>query len=318
MELSEQDYAEAFGVDLEAAPAETSETDGTERSPAAAEEAAQTSEETGGETEQGGEETAQESGAEPAEREAQPTQEPQRAEMDAQERHRQAAMRREREQRAAEEATQQRVDKLIEEIFRNRTDPFTGKAIRTEADWRAYEREMQRREHSEELERAGLSEETLRAAVQQEIAPMRREMLESRLAAMREQAKAANARAEQEIARALETIGATDPSIRTLNDIARMPTAARFNELVQKGVGLEDAFFLANRKAIEEKRAKAAYAKGAQAAADRNHLNPIGAAEGTPQMPVPQEFAENYRTFMPEATAKEIRAAYEEERKLRK
>lgn len=305
---SEQEYAEAFGVETEEP---TEETGGAENSPETPAEGAQTPPAETGEEENGGGEGTQ---TPPALREDEDGEVPP---MPVAERRRQAAMRREREREAAQRAEQQRIDGIYERVFRGRVNPFTQQPIRTEQDYLAYEQAKADRDRAEELQRAGLSEDTIRSAVQKEVAPLRRELMESKLAGMRERAKAVNAAAEQEISRALGNIAAIDPSIRSLEDIAKLPTAARFQELVSKGVGIEDAFFLANRKAVTAQTAKAAYAKGTRAGASRAHLAPLAAPDAPGQVNVPKEFAENYRAFLPDATDKEIREAFEEETKLK-
>lgn len=302
---SEQEYAEAFGVETEET---TEETGGAEKSPETPAEGAQTPPE---ETENGAEDS------EDTPRALREDEDGEVPPMPVEERRRQAAMRREREREAARRSEQQRVDSVYERVFRGRVNPFTQQPIRTEQDYLDYERAREDRDRAEELERAGLSEDTLRSAVRREVEPLRRELMENKLAGMRERAKAVNAAAEQEISRALGNIAAVDPSIRSLEDIAKLPTAARFQELVSKGVGIEDAFFLANRKAMTEQTAKAAYAKGTRAGASRAHLAPLAAPDAPGQVNVPREFAENYRAFLPDATDREIREAFAEEAKLK-
>lgn len=309
---SEQEYAEAFGVNEE--PSKPEGAGGTERSPEVPEEGAQTTPEgTDGEERRGGEEAAQERGTLPEDEDGELISTP----MPVAERRRQAAMRREREREEARIAEQQRIDGVYARVFEGKANPFTGKPIRTERDYLEYERARQQQDRREELQRAGLSEDTIRSAVQQEVAPLKRELLESRLAGMRERARAVNAAAEQEISRALGNIAAIDPNIRSLEDIARLPTAERFKELVDKGIGIEDAYYLANRETVTQRSAKMAYAKGTRAGASRTHLAPIASPDAPGQISVPKEFAENFRAFLPNATDKEIREAFEEESKLK-
>ena len=127
---------------------------------------------------------------------------------------------------------------------------------------------------------------------------------------MREKARAVNARAQESIQTSLKNISAMDPTIQTLDDIAALPTAGRFNDLVQKGVGLEDAFYLANRKAIDARKAAAARTAALNGAASRRHLNPVPAGSGMTPVEVPADQAEMFRELMPGATDEEIRTAY--------
>ena len=127
---------------------------------------------------------------------------------------------------------------------------------------------------------------------------------------MQEKARAVNARAQEAIQTSLKNISAMDPSVKSLEDIAALPTAARFNDLVQKGIGLEDAFYLANRQAIDTRRAAAAKAAALNGAANRRHLDPVPAGSGKAPVEVPADQAEMFREMMPGATDEEIRTAY--------
>jgi hypothetical protein len=116
----------------------------------------------------------------------------------------------------------------------------------------------------------------------------------------------------------LQKIGALDPSIKTLEDIRAMPTAQRFNDLVQKGVSMEEAFYLANRQQIEERKLAAAKAAAQNQMAGKGHLNPMGAVSGKTPVQVPRGVVDAYRTMMPDATDAEIQKAYEDAMKQMK
>ena len=119
-----------------------------------------------------------------------------------------------------------------------------------------------------------------------------------------------NRQAEAMMAAALKNVAEQyDPSIRTMQDIAAMPTAKRFYELMQRGNSIEDAFYLANRDAIDKRRAAAAYRKGAEAGGSRQHLSPQKTAQGK-QVEVPADVARSYREVMPGITDAEIAAEY--------
>ena len=179
MELTREDYAEAFGLsDEERAaweaqdspeghqePQEGSETgtdtqDGPEsrQEPQEGPEGGQGT----GDTEEGGE--AQEGTRE-------------RREMPPEERHRQAEARRAREraemERAAQEAAQARVDEAYRVMFAGQTNPYTGQPIQSEADYRAWQAEKQRRDSEEQLRAAGIDPQTLQGAVDRQMQPLR-------------------------------------------------------------------------------------------------------------------------------------------------
>lgn len=304
--FTEQEAAEAFGVELEETGSESGQEtpdgqegqgDGqeAEMSAEAAEEAGEghSQEETVGQEETGG----------------------QRPEMSAEERHRQAAARRAREDQARAAAEQARVDKVYADMFAGQVNPYTGRPILTEADFRAYQTERAHRQQTEQLQQAGIQPETIRGIVDQQLGPVREQLMQAQMQAAQEKARAVNQQAEQSIQASLRNISAVDPSIKTLEDIAAMPTAAKFNALVQKGIGLEDAFYLANRQAIDAKRAAAAKTAALNGAASRQHLNPVSNGGGELPVEVPRGVVDAYRAMMPDATDAEIRKAYAEEMK---
>lgn len=231
-----------------------------------------------------------------------------------------AARRREweaREQKAMETAVQARVDQVYADIFKNQTDPFTGKPIDSEAAYRAFVEAKERQAAQEQMQKAGIDPKMLQSMVDQQMAPFKQQMEAAQLSAIQEKARTANARMEAALQAELKKVTAMDPSIKTLEDIRAMPTAAKVNEYVQKGLGLEDAFYLANRQAVDERRMAAARAATQQQIAGKGHLNPVSGVPGKTPYQVSQADIAAYRAFMPDATEAEIRAAYEAEHKER-
>lgn len=302
--FTEQEAAEAFGVELEETGSESGQEtpDGQEGLGDGRE----------AEMSAGAEEEAGEGHSE-AETGGQEETDGQRTEMTPEERHRQAAARRAREEQARAAAEQARVDKVYADMFRGQVNPYTGKPILTESDFISYQAERERRQQTEQLQQAGIDPGTIQGIVDQRLKPFQDRLQQAELSAMQEKARAVNQQAEQSIQASLRNISAVDPSIKTLGDIAAMPTAAKFNDLVQKGIGLEDAFYLANRQAIDAKRAAAAKAAALNGAASRQHLNPVQNGGGELPVEVPQGVVDAYRAIMPDATDAEIRKAYAEE-----
>lgn len=318
MELTREDYAEAFGLsDEERAaweaqdspeghqePQEGSETGTDTRDGPEGRQEPQEGPEGGqgpGDTEEGG---GAQGGAE------------QRREMPPEERHRQAEARRAREragmERAAQEAAQARVDEAYRTMFAGQTNPYTGQPIRSEADYRAWQAEKQRRDSEEQLRAAGIDPAAIQGAVDRQVQPLRQELEMARMETMRERARRAQDAAQVTIRQQLDLIARLDPSVKSMEDIAAMPTAEAFRGYVAKGLGLEEAFYMANRKAIEERKLTAARAAGVSAAASKGHLAPVGGGGQAETVEVPAEQRALYRELMPEATDAEILAAYKQ------
>lgn len=238
---------------------------------------------------------------------------------DTQERHRQAQLRRQREEAARQSALQASRDKIYADIFAGQVNPFTGRPITTEADYKAWLAEKNRRDaqqQQEQMERqlsdAGLPADALRKIIGQVVArpPAVQQARQATMQAALQSARAVRQRAEASIQKSLAAIGAEFPEIKTLDDIAKMPTAGRFNDLVQKGIGMEDAFYLANRQELDQRRRAASRQAAINAAQSKSHLNAGVAGETAEAVDVPADMAESYREMMPGATDAQIRKAY--------
>lgn len=210
-------------------------------------------------------------------------------------------------------------DKIYADIFAGQVNPFTGKPITSEADYNAWRAEkarrdlqQQRRQTEQQLSQAGLPADALRQIISQEVEhhPAVQQARQATMQAAAQAARAAQERANAAIQKSLAAIGAEFPDIKSLDDIARMPTAPRFNELVQKGLGLEDAFFLANRQELDQRRRAASRQAAISAAQSKVHLNAGVAGETADAVDVPADMAESYREMMPGATDAQIRKAY--------
>ena len=93
-----------------------------------------------------------------------------------------------------------------------------------------------------------------------------------------------------------------------------MPTAPAFNRYVQQGLGLEDAYYLANRAEIESKKTAAAKQAAINQTRSKGHLD-SGAGGAANAVVVPPEEVELYRAMMPGATDEEIRKDWEKYQK---
>ncbi len=240
------------------------------------------------------------------------TNEPEKpTEQSAEERHRQAAARRQREQDAYDRANQARVDKIYADMFQGQTDPYTGKPITTEAEYLAFEENRRRKNQETALQDAGIKPDVLESLIDQRVAqhPAVTAAQQAAASARAQQAMAAEQRAQGAIAAEMQKISAIDPSVKSLEDIAKMPTAAEFNQYVQRGNTLEEAFYLANRKDLEQKRLAAAKQTAINQTRSKQGLL-SGAGDGAPGISVPAEQAAAYREIMPDATDAEIAKAW--------
>lgn len=301
MELTQEEYARAFGVENDMPT--TDENVGTE--PTGEEETVQEPESAPAPVGDG--EGGAETDPAPAEDTVQ--------EQDAETRRRQAYGRRQREleaqRQASEAAAQARVDRIYADMFRGQNNPYTGQPIRSEADYRAYQEADRQAQQAAQFQRAGIDPAAVREMVDEAVRPLREQAQRQELAAIQEQARSVDSRAQETIRQGVESIrrlyGAEASS---LEDIAAMPTGPQFNAYVQKGLSIEEAYYLANRKDIDARRMGAARQAGINRANGKSHLAGMPAAAGeAPYQPTAEEKA-TYREFMPDATDAEIAAAY--------
>ena len=182
------------------------------------------------------------------------------------ERHQQAEARRQQEAEAMRAAEQARVDKVYADMFTGQTNPFTGQPIRGEADYLAYQQALQaqqaataRQRMEQQLQEAGVAPDILRQMVDQQVQshPVVQQAQQAALAMAHERAVLVQQQATASIAKSLEVIAVDFPEVKTLEDIGKFPTAGRFQELVNQGVPLEDAFFLANRQEYAKRQREA-------------------------------------------------------------
>lgn len=108
---------------------------------------------------------------------------------------------------------------------------------------------------------------------------------------------------------AMAPINAIDPSIKTFDDLLAMPDAAKFNELVQKGNSLGDAFKLTRLESIANNRANEAVRTAMSRTYGKAHLSattPQGGYRNT----IPQDTLEMYRAINPNLSDDEYRKHY--------
>ncbi|MBP3698734.1 MAG: hypothetical protein J6J01_04535 [Oscillospiraceae bacterium] len=309
-----EEYVAVFGEyeeDADTATTEEQEGGGEPITTTTTEEAAPVENAEGTPMEEGGAEGT-ESGAEPAESAtAEEGAGTKNQVQSAEERHRQAALRRAREKQEWQDKTQQAVDAAYAKLLGGQINPFTGKPITTQAEYEAYEAMKAQQSTNNALQKAGIDPLLIQQMVQQEVAPMKQQMRAEQAQRYEAQAAEYNRRMEEAKEAAAKSIAALyDPSIQSFDDILAMPTVGKFNDLLQKGNSFEESFYLANREAIDKRRAAAAYQKGVAAGASRQHLSPAPAASGAEPVIVPADVARSYREVTPGMTDAEIAKEY--------
>ena len=208
--------------------------------------------------------------------------------------------------RAKAQADAQRIiDRTIADM--GMRDPYTGKAITTKAEYDAYKTRHETEIIGKELGKAGISREAMDALITSHPAiKQAQEAAKAYEEAQRSaQEQAARARLEEQI----KAISALDPSIKTADDLVKLPEYDKLRGYVQKGLSIEEAYKLTYMDKLAEKKSAAAAQSAINKAASKEHLTP-SVARGSGDAPVPKRVIEQYRMLNPGMTDKEIRADY--------
>lgn len=258
--------------------------------------------------------------AEPAAEETEPDAKPEteaetKDEQPPQERAHYAAARRKAEQerdeavKKAKEEAQEEARHMLDEAFRTSglTDPYTGKAITSKEEFDAYRARYEAEKKAAMMKNAGMTEGEFAAFVAG--LPEVRQAREAQQKAEQAAQQAREREAKQRLDEQLREIGALDPSIRELSDLAKMPTYPRFYELVKKGNDLVDAYKLANYDTLTASAAAKSRQATLNAAQSKRHLNKTD-ARGAGAATVPADVAAEYRAFNPDASDAEIARHY--------
>lgn len=199
--------------------------------------------------------------------------------------------------------------RVINEAFKNSglVNPYTKQPITTKEEYDAYRERFDAEKKKAVMRKSGMSDADFDAFVQN--LPEVREAREAKEQAEQAKREAQRAAAKVKVDEQLKEIGALDPTIRSMEDLAKMPTYAKFYELVKKGNTLTDAFKLANYDALTKGAAAGARQAALNAAQGKQHMGQTQ-TRGAGAVSVPAEVMEQYRAFNPDATEAEIRAHY--------
>lgn len=236
--------------------------------------------------------------------------------MSREERHRQAAARRAREEAQRAAAHQAEIDAAYARAYAGQTDPYHGhKPIRTEADYRAYIQardEEQERQNLERMRESGvdpqLLEQLISRAVQEN--PMVKQAGVAVQQAQKAMARAQDEEAARRVEQELTAIRGLDPSIRTADDLHdKYPDGwERTLELCKKGVSLSEAFKVANFDALMKNRGAAIRQEARNLKDSKAHLKSTrNSNQGTVTMP--RAVLDEFRRINPGHTDAEY-AAY--------
>ena len=293
--MEELDYAELFGVSENETGAEEPEvTDPAEED-----------QDTGAEEPEVTDPASDDENDNDTSEDAQPGK-PGRTEDDA--RYAAARRRAEAERDAAVERARQeeraKASELLKRLgIKNPSKP--GSSIESLEDLEAYEQTLNARRFTQKMRRGEITPEEIAQSVLQSDAmkplqEIRQQMEKDRQT--REQAEI-RSRIESDV----RTIAGMDPDVKSLEDIMGQAEYPQILEHVKRGESLVDAYRLVHFDKLSGRKADRAQQAARNAAAGKAHLRATN-SRGTGGVEVTPEEIAQYRTFLPNATAEEIRA----------
>lgn len=217
------------------------------------------------------------------------------------EQERDAAIEQAKQQAAAE--AQRTINEAVAKM--GLTNPYTKKPITNKAEFDAYQEQYEQEKRSRILKKTGMTDDEFKSYV--DSLP---EMQEAKQAAE----EARQAQAEAKVNEQLKEIAALDPSIKTLEDLTKMPDYEKFYDCVKRGMTLTEAYKLTHYDALTKGAAAASRQAAINAINSKGHMTTT-AARGTGAISVPADVMEQYRAFNPGATDEEIQAHYNKHHK---
>jgi hypothetical protein len=275
--MSEIDYGAVFGIDTGA------------NEPATAQQDAGTTDAENTANTDTGSETENDAGV----KETEP------AEQSAEENAKYANIRRKAEAEA-KQAAQRSLDEAIASM--GQTNPYTGKAVTTKAEWDAWKAQEAQEKRKEVAESAGMSETEFDNFVQN-------------LPSVRDYRQAAEKLRQDDqkrmLADQITEIGKLDPSIKTVEDLVKRPEYRQIYAKLQnnRDLSVVEAFKLVNYETLTQNAAAASRQAALNAAASKDHMAPTQ-TRGSGAITVPADVKNMYRLYNPEATDAEIQAHY--------
>lgn len=175
-------------------------------------------------------------------------------------------------------------DEMVRQMYEGQLDPYTHKPITSEADLQAYQQAYQREQEQltrNQMQQAGLDPDILDRMIENNPKVKRAEQLTAQFEA---------AEGERKMNEAIKEISHLDPSVTDVAALANHPNAPVFNEYVNRGYSLVDAFRLANFDQLTGKKAAAAKQQAMNNVNGKSHLTTTAGNAGGDDIVIdPQE-----------------------------
>lgn len=241
------------------------------------------------------------------------------------ERRENAARRRRQEQQETVDKAVREAEERMRESFRQERErfyqsaglknTFTGEAITSDEQFRAWKSAFDRQRIEEDLGQGKLTPEAIDQAVANSPAMVRLNEINEKMEAERREAEARQRREADEafqtkVAEEIAEIHKLDPSVNGVEDLLKLPNADKFQEYVRRGNTFLDAYYLANREEVQRRSAASALRQAQAQAKSKAHLPTAPTPRGPGAVSVPKEDMDIFRLFNPDATEEEIQKYY--------
>lgn len=213
----------------------------------------------------------------------------------------QAAQRRRQEEA---QRVQRERDAVFAQIYHGQINPYTNKPIQSEKDYQQYVQQYTQ----DQLQQAGVDQSVVQQAVNADPRVQQAAAIIQQQQAMA--AQQAQQAQTQQFHAALQAIQQFDPAVKSFEDIINNSHFAEIEQRWQKGYSLEDAYYLANRIELSQKKQAAAKQQVINQATGKKHLKPTGNNGTGDDVQVPADVMAMYREMNPKATEAEIRKNY--------
>ena len=205
------------------------------------------------------------------------------------------------------QAKQSQVDNYYATKFAGYTNPLTNQPIRSEQDYRDALDAQEVVQQRQELQSKGIDPDMLSQIVNQQVEsnPVVRQAQEV-------MQRTINDQSNQMITEDLKEIMRIDPSVKSIDDIAKLPNVSQILSLTQTGMRFSDAYKVANMDSLINNKAGAAKQAAINNIKGTQHLNAtnnINSASDS-SVDIPSSELTNWQDAYPNLSMAELKKKY--------
>lgn len=206
--------------------------------------------------------------------------------------------------RRAADRRMNELDSRVASRFGNMRNPETGQPIRTTQDYFDALDAQERMNARREVQRRGVDPGLIdRMIANNPVIRQAQQVIRDNT--LRQ--------GELELENQIQQISSFDPSVKSLDDIVKMPTFPVFDAYVRQGLSITDAYRLANFDSLSQRDAAANRQAAINSVRGKSHLAPIGgvAGEAGKQLvDIPQNERYLWEEAYPDLSYKELKEKY--------